>query len=127
MTNPKTTVIALLDDLMFMVKIQEALKRAGLHGMFVKSQSEALVKAREGAALIILDLNYAKAEPLVAIAELKRDEQTRSIPLLGYVSHVQTDLRQAAANAGCDTVWARSAFVQNLGPLLEAVSAPSPR
>ncbi len=85
MNNPKITVIALLDDLMFMVKIQEALKRAGLAGAFVKSQSEALGKARDGAALMILDLNYAKAEPLAVIAELKRDEQTRPIPLLGYV------------------------------------------
>jgi CheY-like chemotaxis protein len=127
MTNQKTAVIALLDDLMFMVKIQEALKRADLPGVFVKTQEEALVKAREGAALIILDLNYAKAEPLAVIAELKSDEKTKGIPLLAYVSHVQTELRQAAVIAGCDTVLARSAFVQNLGPLLEAVSSPLPK
>jgi CheY-like chemotaxis protein len=118
MIHQNNTVIALLDDLMFMVKIQEALKRAGLSGVFVKSQEEALAKAREGASLIILDLNYSKADPLETIVKLKSEAVTGSIPLVGYVSHVQVELRQAAADKGCDTVLARSAFVQNLPELL---------
>ena len=123
MSEKNNGVIAVLDDLMFMVKIQEAVKRAGLEGLFVKSQQEALLKAREGALLIIIDLNYAKAEPLNTISLLKTDELTRSIPLLGYVSHVQTELRQAAVSHGCDTVVARSAFVQNLPELIQKLKA----
>jgi CheY-like chemotaxis protein len=118
MIHQNNTVIVVLDDLMFMVKIQEALKRAGLSGVFVRSQEDALAKARAGASLIILDLNYAKSDPLDTIVKLKSDAVTSSIPLLGYVSHVQVDLRQAAADKGCDTVLARSAFVQNLHELL---------
>jgi CheY-like chemotaxis protein len=118
MIHQNNTVIAVLDDLMFMVKIQEALKRAGLIGVFVKSQDEAVAKARAGASLIILDLNYAKADPLETIVKLKSEAVTNAIPLVGYVSHVQVELRQAAADKGCDTVMARSAFVQNLPELL---------
>ena len=118
MIHQNNIVIAVLDDLMFMVKIQEALKRVGLSGVFVKSQEEALAKARAGASLIILDLNYAKAGPLETIAKLKSEAVTSSIPLVGYVSHVQVELRHAAADKGCDTVLARSAFVQNLQELL---------
>ena len=118
MTNPSKTVVAVLNDLMFTVKIQDAAKRAEMSCVFVKSRSEALALAREGPAVLILDLNDSKAEPLALIAELKADEATKGIELVGFVSHVQADLRQAAQNAGCDVVMARSAFSQNLPALL---------
>lgn len=108
----------MLNDLMFTVKIQEAAKRAGLDVVFVKSQGEALERAKEDPAVIILDLNHTGAEPVQLISILKGSPQTSGIPLLGYVSHVQVDLRRAAQEAGCDVVVARSAFVQNLPELL---------
>lgn len=103
---------------MFTVKIQEAAKRAGLELVFVKSQAEALARAGEDPPVIILDLNYKEAEPLQLISILKGSAKTSGIPLVGYVSHVQVDLRQAAKDAGCDVVVPRSAFVQNLPELL---------
>lgn len=114
----KKRIVAVLNDLMFTVKIQEAAKRAGLEPVFVKSQQRALDEAKEKPACIILDLNYADAAPLETIEKLKADEQSRKISLLGYVSHVQTDLKQAAQEKGCDTVVARSAFSQNLPRIL---------
>ena len=104
---------------MFTVKIQEAAKRAGLDAVFVKAKQDALAKAKEGPVALILDLNDAGTAPLELISVLKGDPATQSIPLLGYVSHVQVDLRQAAQDRGCDLVVARSAFVQNLPALLE--------
>lgn len=104
---------------MFTVKIQEAAKRAGLDAVFVKAKQDALAKAKEGPVALILDLNDAGTAPLELISALKGDPATQSIPLLGYVSHVQVDLRQAAQDRGCDLVVARSAFVQNLPALLE--------
>lgn len=118
MTNSQKTVVAVLNDLMFTVKIQEAAKRAGLNVVFVKSQAEALEQAKENPAVIILDLNTSSVEPLDVIAKLKSDEQTSKISLLGYVSHIQADLKQAAQQKGCDTVMARSAFSQNLPAIL---------
>src|SRR5689334_3817652 len=112
------TVVAVLNDLMFQVKIQEIAKRTGLRVSFVNSRNEALGLAQEKPGLLIVDLNYAAAEPLELIRKLKADEQTREVPLIGYVSHVQTNLRQAAAELGCDVVLARSAFVQKLGEVL---------
>jgi CheY-like chemotaxis protein len=111
--------VAVLNDLMFTVKIQEAAKRAGLDTLFVQSQLDALAQAKEQPVFMILDLNYAAADPLQLIATLKSNEETRGVPLVGYVAHVQTDVRQAAAEHGCDAVLARSAFVQNLPALLE--------
>ncbi len=115
-------VVAVLNDLMFAVKIQEAAKRAGLEAVFVKSRKEAIDLAGGDPAALILDLNYAAAGPLELISALKGDEKTKKIPLLGYVAHVQVDVRQAAQTRGCDVVVARSAFVQNLPELLQRVT-----
>jgi|SRR4051794_12133797 len=112
------TVVAVLSDLMFRVKIEEAAKRAGLQTTFVQSQADALARAREGPAVIILDLNSPSTEPLDTIKKLKASDETKGIDLVGYVSHVQADLKQAAQQVGCDLVIARSAFSQNLPTIL---------
>ena len=57
-------VVAVLSDLMFTVKIQDAAKRAGLDAVFVTSQENALAQARDNPALVVLDLNYAAVEPV---------------------------------------------------------------
>ncbi len=117
MTNQKK-VVAVLSDLMFTVKIQEAAKRAGMETVFVATQQDALAQARQNPAVIILDLNHSAGDPLDTIGKLKGDDETREINLLGYVSHVQVDLKKAAQERGCDVVMARSVFSQNLPALL---------
>lgn len=119
MTNQKQTVVAVMQDLMFMVQIQEAAKRAGLETAVVKNKTDALRKASERPILLIIDLNYAAGEPLELIKALKGDETTRAIHILAFVSHVQTGLRAAASANGCDTVLPRSAFTQNLPAVIE--------
>lgn len=118
MTNGKKKIVAVLSDLMFTVKIQEAAKRAGLEVVFVKSQEAALAQAKENPAVMILDLNTTAMDPLEMISKLKGDSETSKISLLGYVSHVQGELKQAAQEKGCDTVIARSAFSTNLPSIL---------
>ena len=103
---------------MFTVKIQDAAKRAGVEAVFVTSQEDAIARTRENPSLVILDLNYAAAAPLDLIRKLKQEEASAKIPLLGFVSHVEADLIQAARNNGCDKVMARSAFSQNLPAIL---------
>jgi len=118
MTNPKKKVVAVLSDLMFTVKIQEAAKRAGLEPVFVNSQKDALTQAKEQPAVMIFDLNNAGIAPLDLISQLKSNEETSKVSLVGFVSHVQAELKQAAQQKGCDVVIARSAFSQNLPALL---------
>ncbi len=118
MTDVKKKVVAVLSDLMFTVKIQEAAKRAGLEPVFVNSQKDALAQAQQQPAVMIFDLNNAAIEPLQLISRLKSNEETSKISLVGFVSHVQVDLKQAAQEKGCDVVIARSAFSQNLPNIL---------
>jgi CheY-like chemotaxis protein len=119
MMNDNKKVVAALNDLMFTVKIQDAAKRAGLQVSFVKSREQTLEQAKQHPAVIILDLNDAALDALELIGAIKAAEETRDIPVLGFVSHVQTDLRQAAQEKGCDIVLPRSAFSHNLPALLK--------
>jgi len=112
-------VLAVLEDLFFTVKINEAAKRAGLAITFVKSEHDALEQAKLHPALIIMDINFQGVEPLNLIRKLKADEQTKRINLIGYLSHVQGELKLQAQEAGCDMVMPRSAFSQNLPQILK--------
>ncbi len=118
MNNAKKKIVAVLSDLMFTVKIQEAAKRAGLEVTFVSSKEKALAQAEQKPAAMILDLNDSGVNALELISTLRGDPETSGIELVGYVSHVQTELKQAALNKGCDLVVARSAFSQNLPSIL---------
>jgi CheY-like chemotaxis protein len=113
MTESSKTVLAVLDDLFFNVKIADAAKRAGLELIVVKSAEAALAKLAEKPLLVILDLNYAPVDP-VKLASAMKATEFRSVPVIGYASHVQTELRQRAQEAGCDRVIARSAFSSNM-------------
>jgi len=122
-TKDNKKILAVLEDLFFTVKINESAKRAGLPIEFVKSEQDVLERAKLGPVLIIVDLNYTGIDPLRLIATLKSAAETKAISLIGYLSHVQGELKQAAHEAGCDMVLARSAFSQNLPQILKRHAA----
>ena len=107
-------VLAVLSDLFFSVKLADAAKRAGLALEFVKDARQVLEKAQQKPAIIVLDLNFEAVGPLSLIAALKADAATKGVSLIGYVSHVQGELKQQAHEAGCDMVLARAAFSQSM-------------
>jgi CheY-like chemotaxis protein len=110
--------------LFFTVKIHEAAKRAGLPVEFLKSETDVLLRAKATQpALIVIDLNFQGVDALKLVGELKADAATKGISLLGYLSHVQGELKQKAQEAGCDTVLPRSAFSQSLPQILRRYAA----
>jgi DNA-binding NarL/FixJ family response regulator len=118
-------IVAAVDDLLFSSKIRTTAKQAGVELTFARTPPEILDRARAlRPALLIFDLNSAKASPIETIAALKADPELSSIRTLGFVSHVHTGLIDAARGAGIDQVLARSAFAANLADILLAASAP---
>jgi CheY-like chemotaxis protein len=107
-------VLAVVSDLFFSVKLSEAAKRNGLAIEFVKDGVEVLEKAKSRPTVIVFDLNFEAVEPLQLISQLKANPETRGVSLIGYLSHIQGELKQQAQEAGCDMVMARSALSQNL-------------
>lgn len=107
-------VLAVVSDLFFSVKLSEAAKRNGLAIEFVKDGGELLDKAKGKPTVIVFDLNFEAVDPLKLISQLKGNPDTRGVSLIGYLSHIQGELKQQAQEAGCDMVMARSALSQNL-------------
>ena len=113
-------ILAVLDDLMFSSKIKTAANQLGVALAFARSAEGALTAMRNAApSLVIFDLNNARINPLGIVAAMKEDASLASIPTLGYASHVQTDVINAARQAGVGEVLARSAFATQLGDILK--------
>ena len=114
-------VLAMVDDLMFASKIKTAASQLGVAVTFARSSAAALAAMKDTApALVILDLNNPRTDPLGTVAAMKRDPATASIRTVGYASHVQVDVIDAAREAGVDEVMARSAFTSKLAEILKA-------
>lgn len=113
-------LLAAVDDLMFSSRISTTAKTMGTPLQFARSFDAVLAGARTTPppTLIVFDLNSARIRPLEAIAALKADPTLAAIPLVGFVSHVDTATIDAARAAGIDRVMARSAFVEQLPQLL---------
>ena len=112
-------VLAVVSDLFFSVKLSEAAKRNGLALEFVKDAKEVLEKAKAKPSLIVFDLNFEIVDPLKLIANLKGNSETKGISLIGYLSHIQGELKVQAQQAGCDMVLARSALSQNMSQIFK--------
>lgn len=113
-------ILAIVDDLMFVSKIRAAAGQGGVAVSFARSSAAALEAMRkETPSLVIFDLNNPRTDPLGTIGTMKADPELASIPTIGYVSHVQADLIEAARRAGVDEVLARSAFSEHLPAILE--------
>lgn len=119
MQREKKKVLAVVDDLLFTVKISDAAKRVGLDAQFIKSEKDLLDKAEEKPLLIILDLNSTSVQPLSLISKLKSNGDLKSVSVIGFLSHVQGELKQKAQEAGANMVMTRSAFSQNLQQILK--------
>ena len=116
----KKKILAVVDDLLFTVKISDAAKRVGLDVEFLKSEHDVLAQAAaHKPLLIILDLNNGSVDPLSLISAIKSNGELKGISLIGYLSHVQGELKQKAHEAGANIVMARSAFSQNLQQILK--------
>jgi PleD family two-component response regulator len=112
-------ILAVLDDLMFSSKIKSAANQLGVDLRFSRSVEGAIETMRKTpTTLVILDLNNERIGPLAIVAAMQKEPALASIPTVGYASHVQIDVINAARQAGVGEVLARSAFVQQLGEIL---------
>ncbi len=124
--DANSRIFAFVDDLFFLAKIQETARKLNVKVEFCKSEKDLSGKMKENGeekpSLIIFDLNNTNVKPLTLIPKLKTKLKKTSI--IGFLSHVQGDLKQKAHEVGCDMVLPRSAFSQNLPQLLRRHGAP---
>ena len=112
-------ILAAVDDMVFASKIRATAEALGVSIKFHR-QLDGLVNAaaEQSPAMIIVDLHNEKLNPIELARALKINEGAMTIPLLGFFSHVQTDLQRAALEAGYDQVIPRSVFSRDLAKIL---------
>jgi len=112
-------ILAAVDDMFFAAKIRATAEALGVTIKFHR-RLDGLVSAalEQPPDLIICDLHNEKLNPIDLARELKSRESLQAVRLLGFFSHVQTDLQRAALEAGYDQVIPRSVFSMDLAKIL---------
>jgi len=115
--GPPQRIYALVPDLFFMSKIGATASQLGLLVEEVR-MTRAITACRNAPPdLLLIDL-HAEGDPLEVVRVLKANDATRGIRIVGFYSHVDQALREAAQRAGADAVMPRSAFTVKLADVL---------
>jgi len=118
-----TRIFCFIEDLFFLAKIQETARKLGVKVEFVKGDNKDAVTRiydapeNEKPALLVFDLNNLNAKPMALIPKFK-SKYKKAVSIIGFLNHLQGDLKMKAIEAGCDVVMPRSAFSQSLPVLL---------
>ena len=117
-----TRIFFVIEDLFFVAKIQEVSRKLGVKVEFVKGDKDIVNHLAETAdsehpSLVVFDLNNAAVKSLTLIPKVK-SKLKKAVSVIGFLSHIQGDLKIKAIEAGCDTVMPRSAFSQSLPNML---------
>jgi len=108
-------VVAYMDDLFFQMKLAETAKHLGLE-VKVATNAESLLQLLDPPPqLVIMELN-ARSQPLAAMQQLR--SALPQLRVIGFLSHVQTDLAEQVKTAGFDEIMPRSKFSLNLPDIL---------
>ncbi len=117
-----TRIFCFIEELFFLAKIQETARKLGVKVEFVKGDKDAVARVlgapeNERPALLVFDLNNLNAKPMALIPKFKTKFK-KAVSIIGFLNHLQGDLKMKAIEAGCDVVMPRSAFSQSLPILL---------
>jgi CheY-like chemotaxis protein len=105
----------------FASKIRAVAEAVGREISSPRSEEAVVSKARATKpGLIVVDLHNQRIDPVALARALKADEELRGIKLLGFFSHVHTELKSNALSAGFDEVIPRSVFARDLEQILTA-------
>ena len=109
-------VLALVDDLFFQAKIVETARHLAVDLRICTTPDALLAEISKATPkLVVVDLN-SRNQPLEAIQRMQATAP--DVPLVGFLSHVQTELAEQAHAAGCREVMPRSKFTNDLATIL---------
>jgi|SRR5687768_7488829 len=111
-------VAAFVDDLMFVSRIREAAKGSSVDVRTVRNLDALWAAVREGATLVVLDLDSLRLPWADALRALSSEPELAGAASVGFAGHANEAAIRTAREAGCGRVLARGAFVQQLPALL---------
>ncbi len=118
------SVVACLEDLFFRSKVDATARHLNVPVRFTGAAGLVQACSVDGTAAALVELSDGALE---AISALRADERTRSLPVVGFLSHVDRDLARRAEAAGTTRVMPRSQFSESLPELLMDLVAPGTR
>lgn len=117
------SILAAVDDMFFASKIRTTAEALSVEIGFPRTTEALLAKANEAKpSLILVDLHNQRLDPIDLGRQLKSSHELSEVTLLGFFSHVDTDLKRRAEEAGYNRVIPRSVFARNLAEILAGKS-----
>lgn len=117
-------VLAAVTDLFFKGRITATAVDAKAEVTYATTVKEMAERAHEGPIdLVLVDLNARGFDPVALVRDIRAEPMLADVTVVGYLSHVQVDLKRAAEEAGVTQALARSAFVERLPRLLAGTPA----
>jgi hypothetical protein len=119
----KNIILALVDDLMTVSRLESAAKASGMSITFPSSEQdikESIGKAKGSQALLLVGLAATK-QPWKSLVPLCRSVATADgvkLRVVAFGPHMDLELRQQANIAGIEEIWANSRLMTDLPKLL---------
>ena len=124
MPESKPVVLVHTEDLFFAIRIQDVIDKLGGRMQPAADPFDPEESLREAPVLVLVELGAGGQGNWRQVVQTIR-KQTRGIPIIAFGSHVDVSAREAARRAGCDHVWSKSRFVDELPTLVERYTTPS--
>jgi hypothetical protein len=115
------SIVACLEDLFFRSKIDATARHLNVPVRFSDVAGLPRAASEPGTAAVLVELNDGA---LGAVEKLRKNADTRTLPVIGFLSHVDRDLAKRAEETGVTRVLPRSQFSENLPELLMDLLAP---
>ena len=123
-------VLALVPDLLFGSRVQAALQAAG-HEVELISDAARLTERLEDpgarpAAVLVVDLTSEDLDGAALVRSLSDAGELEGMRTLGFFSHVDTETRERAQEAGFDMVVPRSRMAREGAELVTRLARQAP-
>jgi CheY-like chemotaxis protein len=106
-------VVAAIPDLFFRAKVLETARSLSVQVEVARDADEILQQVRtEKPRLVLMDLQARALQPLDTLVALE------GIPVVGFLAHEETELREQAVAAGCSEVLTKGQFSASLPAIL---------
>ena len=120
------TILVAVTDIFFYTKVRDALRPQGYTLERIRSQDEVAEKtASDSPAALILNMNDLAIDAFQALETLQADPALRSLPILAFANHEETDTWRRAKELGVTKIVSRNEFSTRTRELVEDIIANS--
>ncbi len=118
--NEAETIVLIVDDLMFLPRLEETLKKLSYRPITASNDVDLTRAVGSAPVLAIVDL-FSRSFDWEALIGLIKGPNKKGghVPVLGFGPHVDLALRERALAAGCDAVVGRGAIANQLPQLIK--------